>query len=232
MGSRIRQILAGAITVAALIAGNSASAEPIEAVYSFDVQNSVVMLKALDSIMTSPDTKGRKAALWAVEFDGDDPKTHVLVTEFDDYAAYERMSAKRRGSPDWLRYLLATRDAAELTSNLLVIQRYARGGGWRNHGALVAYIMTITDPVAYRAEFAKLFDASENPGSVRLMEVRAGGGGVTHVALISAPGFAALNSYLDRFLSSDAYRSFAQSVRPYRSIQTVTMYRRVKTWED
>ncbi len=232
MGIRIRLTLAGATAIATLVAAGMASAEPLEAVYSFDVRNSAVMIKALDSIMASPDTKGRKAALWAVEFDGNNPRSHVLVTEYDGYEAYESMSAKRRGSPDWLRYLLTTRDAADLTANIFLIQRYVRGGGWRNHGALAAYIMTITDPVSYRAEFAKLFDSVDNPGSVRLMEVRAGGGGVTHVALITAPSFAGLNNYFDKLLASDAYLAFARTVRPYRSILTVEMYRRIKTWED
>ncbi len=54
----------------------------------------------------------------------------------------------------------------------MAVERLRDGSGWRKHGALAAFIMTVTDPATYTAAFAELIDSSENPGSVRLMELR------------------------------------------------------------
>ena len=92
--------------------------------------------------------------------------------------------------------------------------------------------MTVKDPAAYAAAFTDLIDAMDNPGSVRLMEIRAGGMGATHLAIITGDGMAAVNNYLDRLLASDAYRDFAGKVGEIRRINTVSMYRRVRTYGD
>lgn len=78
--------------------------------------------------------------------------------------------------------------------------------------------------------YPALIRAVGHPGSMRLMEVRAGGMGTTHTVLFSAPGAAALNEYLDRPLSSDDYRAFVKPVGSIRKINTLNMFRRDKSW--
>lgn len=97
---------------------------------------------------------------------------------------------------------------------------------------LAAFIMTVKDPAAYATAFTDLIGSMDNPGSVRLMEMRFGGEGITHVALITAQDFVALNNYLDELQSSDAYREFSGKVSDNRMIRTVTLYRRIKSWGD
>jgi hypothetical protein len=95
---------------------------------------------------------------------------------------------------------------------------------------MAAFVMTISDPDAYTAAFREFVASSDNPGSTRLMELRFGGLGATHVVLISAPGSAALNEYLDELLSSDEYRVFAGKVNGIRTINNVEMLTRVRSY--
>ena len=97
---------------------------------------------------------------------------------------------------------------------------------------MTAFIMTVSDPAKYAEEFTKLVGSMDNPGSVRLMELRFGGQGATHAALISAANMTALNEYLDKLLGSRAYRHFTAEVADIRTIQNVEMLRRVATFGD
>lgn len=207
------------------------NADTVEAIYGLDVSNPAVVVGALNKLFESDAMDGHVASLWATEFNGSNPTTHVIAADFDDYAAYEAMTAKRRGSPDWLSYVLTTGDAISITGSTLAIERVATGGNWQEDGALAAFSMTVSDPARYATEFRKLIAAMDNPGSVRLLEVRAGGDGTTHYAVITAPNMTELNEYLDELLGSSAYRSFVQAVRPIRTISTVNMYRRVMSWD-
>ena len=205
---------------------------PIEAVFNIDVEKPRAYVAALDRLFESEAMQDQKVALWAATFDGSSPATHVVVAEFDSYEQYVSQGSQRTGSAAWSAFVLEANDIASTVSNGLVVQRLVDGDGWRGHGSLAAFIMTVKDPAAYTAAFSELIRSTDNPGSVRLMEMRAGGEGTTHVVLITAPGFVELNEYLDELLASAAYRDFAGKVSGNRTIRTVTMYRRIKTWGD
>ncbi len=154
------------------------------------------------------------------------------MVDFSDYDEYDKMLSDRISNRAWAEYVQTLDGVVEIKSRAMAIERLRVGSGWREHGALAAFIMTVTDPATYAATFAELIDSSENPGSVPLMELRFGGQGATHAALISAEGPAALNEYLDDLLSSDAYRVFSGKVSGIRTIQNVAMYRRVRSFGD
>ena len=121
---------------------------------------------------------------------------------------------------------------SELTSSAYQNQRVVNGSGWRNHGAAAVVFLTVRDPATYTAAFAELSGAMDNPGSVRLMEIRAGGMGTTHLAILTGSGTAAVNEYMDELLASDAFADFVAKVGEIRSVITASMFRRVKTYGD
>lgn len=222
---------AGCVSVVLLATGGFAVADPMEAVFSIDVSNPAAFVAAMDTVLSSEDLRDEKVTLWATQFGGSNPASHIVVAEYDSYEDFQTLTRRRIGSPDWARFALGVQGVSETTASLMAIQRIREGSGWRGHGAMAAFIMTIKDPTTYMAAFRDLIGSMDNPGSVRLMEVRAGGDGVTHVALISAPDFADLNNYLDKLLSNKAYKTFTGKVGNIRTIQTVEMLRRVKSWE-
>ncbi len=215
----------------ALFAATNVSAQGVERYVSFNVSNPAAFVGAFNRFRTSGVMKGSTASLWAANFDGRNPATHVIVVGYDDYAALQETDDSVRPSREWADYLAAIQGTNELTALSLGVQRLADGRGWHDHDAGMVFAMTVSDARAYAAAFSELIDASDNPGSVRLMEMRAGGEGATHLAVITAPDFTTLNEYIDELFASDAYAEFAAKVGGIRRINTTSIYRRLQTWK-
>lgn len=227
----IKQLLVGLCSAAIAISSSLANADPLEAVYGFHVKDPAAFVSAFDTLFQSDSVKGGRVSLWAAEFDGSSPATHVLTVDFDTFQAMDEANARRRSSDAWQAYLKATDGIADLTGSMLLIQRGSWGESAAQHGAGAAFSMTVQDPARYAAAFDKMVKAYGAKGAMRLLEVRAGGDGVTHLVLVSAPTMAELNVFFDGLFASDAYRTFASEVGGIRKLHTVNMYRRVKSWQ-
>ncbi|MDX1482736.1 MAG: hypothetical protein R3315_13715 [Woeseiaceae bacterium] len=218
--------------VASLGLSAAAHADSVERYVSFDVHNPAAFVTALDEFRGSGIMDGTEASLWAATFDGSNPTSHVLAISYDDYAELQRVDDRVRPSREWVDYLNAIRDTNDLMALGMGIERYARGSGWHNHGAAMVFNMTVRDPRTYAPAFAELVESMDNPGSSRLIEIRAGGEGATHLAIITAPDFVTLNTFMDELLGSEAYADFVEEVGDIRTINTTSIYRRVKTWGE
>lgn len=220
------------ICVSALCIGATgvAIAEPLESVIGLDVHNTGAFLSATDNYFETDDARDSKVTLWAVTFGGESDISHLAIADFDSYQEYEDITANQNSSPAWMAFVNSLPGLLDVKSRLMAVQRFRDGSGWQGHGAMAAFVMTISDPDAYTAAFREFVASSDNPGSTRLMELRFGGLGATHVVLISAPGSAALNEYLDELLSSDEYRVFAGKVNGIRTINNVEMLTRVRSY--
>ena len=169
-------------------------------------------------------------AIWAIAFAGESEISHLAIGNFEDYADYENVTNDINASPEWGAFVGSLQGLLDVESRLMAIERYRDGSGWEGHGAMAAFVMTVSDPATYAPAFAELTASMDNPGSVRLMELRFGGQGATHAALISAANVAELNEYLDDLLSSDAYQTFVGKVGGIRTINNVEMLRRVVSY--
>lgn len=220
------------ICVSALCVGATgvAIAEPLESVIGLDVHNIGAFLSATDNYFETDDARDSKVTLWAVTFGGESDISHLAIADFGSYQEYEDITANQNSSPAWMAFVNSLPGLLDVKSRLMAVQRFRDGSGWQGHGAMAAFVMTISDPDAYTAAFREFVASSDNPGSTRLMELRFGGLGATHVVLISAPGSAALNEYLDELLSSDEYRVFAGKVNGIRTINNVEMLTRVRSY--
>lgn len=229
--SRYMRPLAGMIATFTCFSG-MALADPVERYVSFDVHNPRAFVAAFNEFRESGIMEGTTASLWAATFDGSNPATHVLAVSYDDYADLQNTDDRVRSSREWSDYLDAIDGTSDVTALAMGVQRLAVGSGWHEHGAGMVFNMTVRDAGSYAAEFAKLLDSMDNPGSARLVEIRAGGQGATHLALVTAPDFVSLNTYVDELFASDAYKDFAQEVGEIRRINTTSIYRRLGTWAD
>ena len=122
--------------------------------------------------------------------------------------------------------------SAEVLSNSMAQQMMVDGSGWTNHGALIAVTMTVSDAATYVPAFAEMIESVDNPGSIRLMQMRYGGGATNMVALFSAPDPAAANKYIDDLQGNDAFQEFAAKVSGVRTINNISLLRRVKGWGE
>lgn len=210
--------------------GSVAKAGPIEAVYGLQVSDAGALVGALDTLFQADSMKGNQATLWAAVFAGTRPATHVVTATFDSWQAMDEANGRRLNSDAWRQYMKTANGISERTASLLLSQVGSWGEGGSQHSAGAAFNMTVSDPARYTAALEKMVKSYGTKGMMRLMAVRAGGEGVTHIVLVTAPTMAELNAYLDGLFASDAYRTFAGEVGDTRKLHTVNMYQRVKTW--
>ncbi len=230
MAHQLRKALLIGAAVALLAISGLAKADPLVGVFSLEVTNPAAFMGAMEQLLASDTMRDHNVTLWASVFDGTDPATHVVVAQFEDYEDFEELTQRRLTSPDWSEFLLSGTDVWTGTATLMAIQRVSYGDSWQTDGAAAAVIMTVRDPATYTDAFKRVTESYGNPGSVRLMEIRAGGEGATHAVLYTAEGMAELNEYIDGLLGSDEYRAFVGEVGDIRTINTVNMFSRVKTW--
>jgi len=224
MQEQLRKVLiSSGVAVIGMTSGFNHAAE-VEAVIGLDVDNSRAFISAMDNMFESGAMDGYTLTIWANAFDGANPATHTLVASFDDYQAYDRLTRQRLGHTGWLEFQQAVEGASTATSSLMAVELYRAGEIADSHRSGVAFVMTVSDPAKYAAEFSKLTDAQGHPGSIRLMQLRYGSMGATHAVVLGAPNSAVMNEYLDDLLSSEDYADFAEEVADIRKINTVNNY--------
>ncbi|MGI9204420.1 MAG: hypothetical protein ACR2Q3_10445 [Woeseiaceae bacterium] len=230
MKKYIRKITLGCAS--ALLAGTAglATAAPLESVLGLDVHNPGAFLSALEKFYRTNDSQSRKVTIWSVAFGGETDTSHLAVATYDGYEDYQNSTDRLNASSAWGQFVGSLDDVLDVKSRVMAVERFREGSGWRDHGASTAFVMAISDPGAYASAFEEFVDATDNPGSVRLVELRFGGQGATHAVVISAEDTVALNEYLDDLLSSDEYRRFVGKVGDIRTILNVSMYNRVASF--
>lgn len=230
MIAKVRRTIAS-LAIGLLAIGN-ASADPVENVIGLNVASPGAFVTSMDRLFESGAMDGYELSLWANSFDGTNPATHTIVARFEDYDAHDRLAAQRTEHPAWAQFALAVRDLSTVKSTAMIVERLAEGSMEPDHRAAVAFSVSVSDPAAYAAALSRMLDATEGPGSTRLVEVRFGGEGATHAVVTSAPSLAILMEWTDELFASDAYRRFAADVAPIRDVLTVSNYSLVKRWGD
>lgn len=203
-------------------------AQQYEIVHSIDFPSTSGAKAALDTLFADEAMKGARATLYAADL-GSHDSSHLIVVDFDNYQDYITRNQKRRDSHGWTKYLLATQDADYKGGDMfMVVDDY----GKPRHTAayLAAYLIKSTDAALYRQAIGDLNKAIGNPGVLRLVAKRTGDAAMTHAVLIGGKDFAEVQSYLDKLLASDAYKSFKAKVGDTREVVGLNMYRRVAHW--
>ena len=232
MPRSIKNVLGASMAAVVMALSPGAYADPVERVVSIDVHNTRAQLAALDELFASDVMRGQKVTLWAHLFPGSGGANRTLVIEYDSFEDLVDSTGRVSSSSEWMEFQQAVEGTSDVISNAMAQQILVEGSGWSNHGALIAVPMTVTDPATYVPAFREMIDSVDNPGSIRLMQMRYGGGATNTVALFSATDPAAANEFVDELQASEAFQEFAEKVAGIRTINNVSIYRRVKTWGD
>lgn len=211
-----------------ILVGAATNAQQFEAVYSMEGAGSSDVAAAFDDLFTDPAMKGAKVSLYAADFGVRDGSLK-LVADFDNYDQRAERDNKRRASHGWARFQLAMEDLEFVAADMAGVVADL-GKPRHTAGYLLAYVMNVKDPAAYVAALTELNRAAGNPGVLRLVNFRTGSTAVTHAVLIGGDDFAAVNKYMDKLLSSDAFAAFSAKVRDIRSVVHIEAYRRVGAW--
>lgn len=232
MSGPIRRMLGGSLAVCVLALFANANADPVERVVTIDVHNTRAQLAALDDWFATDIMRGQKATMWAPLFPGSNPANRTLVIEYDSFEDLVASTRRAGESQEWLEFQEAVEGTSEVISNSMAQQLLVEGSGWSDHGALLVVTMSVSDVPTYVAAFREMIEGVENPGSIRLMQLRYGGGSTNTVALFSAPDSEAANQYVDDLQGNEAFEEFAAKVAAIRQVNNISMMRRVKTWGD
>jgi hypothetical protein len=212
-----------------------AQAGRFETYIGFTVESPAAVVAALDEFFQSEDSQGYTVHLVASVFDGEDPATHYIVAEYDDYASYEKLAARRPASLAWHQVVQSVLASATPVGNGMGIIRADYGEGWPEQDYVAVIGLAVQDAKKYTKAFDKLSRSKTGgkaPGSTRLFENRGAGAAPSHYAVMSAPSFTALNEHLDRLFASDDYADFADEVEDIRSITSTAIYRKVGSWSN
>ena len=218
-------------STALLLVGAPALAQKMEAVHALNYDSTEQAQAALGALTKDPALKGARVTLYAKDF-GEAGASHLVVEDFDDYAAYMSSTAKRVASPAWSRYMLATYDNSEYLNSQAILVVDDHGAPRHTAGYLAAILIQTSDAATYREAIAELAKALGTPGVLRLVQMRTGSTAVTHAVLVGGPDFKAVNEYLDKLYVSDAFATFTKKVGSTRKVVGTDMYRRVATWGD
>lgn len=214
--------------IASLLLASALQAQQFEVVHSVNFESTSGAKAALDTLFADAAMKGAKASLYVRDL-GSQETSHLVVVDFDNYSDYTTRNQKRRDSHGWSRYQLATQGSEYKGGDMFMV---VDDHGKSRHTAayVAAYLIKTSDATLYREAIADLNKALGNPGVLRLVSRRTGDSGMTHAVLIGGSDFAAVNEYLDKLLSSDAYQDFVAKVGDTREVLGLHTYRRVGHW--
>lgn len=226
---KIRKLMSMALAFIALLAA-PAFAQKFEAVHAIDFDDYAQAKRAMDALMADDALKGGRVTLYSQEF-GERGASHLIVEDFDSYAAYTEITEKRLASHGWSKYLLEAMDSDYMGSDLIMVVD-DHGAARYTAGYLVAYLIQSTDAALYRSAIADLNEGVGNPGVLRLVAMRTGNMHHTHAVLIGGPDFETVQTYLDKLYASEAFANFAKKVGDTRKVVGINTYYRVATYGD
>lgn len=226
---KIKNLMPAVLASVALLAV-PAFAQQFEAVHAIDFDDYAQAKRAMDALMEDDSLKGGRVTLYSQEF-GERGSSHLIVEDFDSYAAYTELTEKRLASHGWSKYLLEAMDSDYMGSNqMMVVDDHGAARHTANY--LVAYLIRSTDGALYRSAIADLNEGVGNPGVLRLVAARTGNMAFTHAVLIGGPDFETVQNYLDKLYASEAFASFAKKVGDTRKVVGINTYYRVATYGD
>lgn len=232
MISPVRKALSAYLAVIGLTLSAVSFADPVERVVSLDVNNTRAHMAAMDQFFSSDFMRGRKATMWAPIFPGSSPANRVLVISYDSFAELVSNGQRVTGSREWMEFQNAVEGTSEVVANSMAQQVLLVGSLSDDHGAVLVVTMSVSDAATYIEAFGEMIESVDNPGAIRLMQLRYGGGATNMVALFAGPDAVAVNNYVDNLQGNEAFQEFADEVSDIRKVNNISIMRRVKTWGE
>ena len=209
----------------------------MENVISLVVDDQAAQVEIMDAWLATDDSDaGQTVTLLANLFDGDAPATHTIVADFPDYESWEELDGRRAGSAAWAQQTRASAGISSIVGSSLMLRVTDNGESWSAGDFLAVVPVTVSGRsgvATYVAAFQEMIDSDmgeEAPGLIRLVASRAGGE-TSHIALITAPTFVALNEYMDSFGEREGYQTFVSGVDGLSRVVGGQVLRIVKVWD-
>ncbi len=214
------------------------AAAQVETVIAMIITNPAAQVEIMDAWFSSDDSDvGQRVTLLANVANGPASETHTIVADFPDYESWEELDGRRAGSAAWAQQTRASASISTTISESLMLRVADNGESWSEGDFLAVIPVDVSGRggrSTYVAAFQEMIDSDmgkEAPGMIRLVATRAGSGGASHIALLTAPSFAALNEYMDSYPDTEGFRTFRSKVDGISDTVGGQIMRVVKVWE-
>ena len=193
----------------------------VEQVFSFVVTDETTMVESLDAWFASKDSDfGQTSFLVSTIANGNDPTTHYLVIIYPDHASYQAAMDGAVKSGDFSRLESRTSRIATLNSESLYTKVFDNGKPEKTGEFLYLMNVNVTGSgLEYAAACRELMNSEIGKKAPGIFKLNAGLSGTesSHLAILSAPSFAALNEYIDSYTGNKDWANFlSKGSRKYK----------------
>jgi hypothetical protein len=212
----------------------SASAQ-VEQLVSFTVSDEATLVESLDAWFASKDSHyGQTATLVSVIAGGSGPSTHYLVINYPDYDNYQAALDGVTKSGDFAKLERRISGIVKSNGDGVYLPVTNNDKSEKTGDFLYTVDVNVTGPDrVYIAAFNDLMNSAigkKAPGIFKLVAKRAGGNS-SHLVILSAPSFAALNKYLDSYSGDKDWASFQAKAGAISAAAGTSFLRVVKVWK-
>ena len=207
----------------------------VEQVLSYVVTDEATMVDSLDTWFASKDSDfGQYAFLVSTIANGSDPTTHYLVLIYPDYTSYQAALDGVIKSGEFSKLESRISKIATLNSESLYTQVLSNGKPEKAGDFIYTMNVNVTGSgLEYAAACKELMNSEIGKKAPGIFKVNAGLSGTdsSHLGILSAPSFAALNEYRDSYTGNKDWANFLSKAEKISTLTGSGFLRVVKVWK-
>jgi|GEM_PF-1501133 len=209
----------------------------VEQVYSSVVTDEAAVVEEFDAWFSSEEAiNPRTASLLSVQVNGTDATTHNLVLDYADYASWQTSMDAATKSKDFAKLERRIPRFYTGSGEALYVRIADNGKSFKEGDYIFVIAVKVKDgkDEAYIKAFNNYMNsalAKKSPGFVRLLAARAGAEDFSHLAVFSAPTFAALNEFLDSHSGTQEMIDFMAKVGDISTGIGSSIHKVIKVWK-
>lgn len=207
----------------------------VEQVLAFVVTDEATMVESLDAWFSSKDSDfGQTSFLLSTIANGSDPTTHYLVLIYPGYANYQAAMDGVVESGDFSRLESRISRIATLSSESLYTTVFDNGKSEKQGEFIYTVNINVNGPgLEYAKAVKELMNSDIGKKAPGIFKLDTGLSGTesSHLAILSAPSFAALNEYLDSYTGNKDWTNFQTKVDKISTPVGSGFLRIVRRWK-
>lgn len=207
----------------------------VEHVISFFATDEATLIESLDEWFAHKDSKfGQTAWLASNVASGSNENTHYLVLNYPDYKSLQAALDGISKSAAFAKMERHLSGAVTGNGSSVYLKLIDNGKSEKAGDFLYAsgFELTGSEQVFLAAQKEMIESAlgKKAPGMLKIVSARAGGDS-SHLAVLSAPSFAALNEFLDMHSGNSDWEKFQSKVGEMTEFTGASFLRVLKVWK-
>ncbi|MBD62699.1 MAG: hypothetical protein CMD68_01295 [Gammaproteobacteria bacterium] len=180
---------------------------------------------------------GKQVYVYQNLIDGNDPATHLIINEYEDYDAYQKaIDATTGKDPEagfWWYVTLNELSFKPIMNGQDLILASNNRENWEKNIYFMAIGLNVSDSKRYKDAWVKMSEKTKNfipNGSSWLSQSYGGSSPVTHNVLLGANSYSDLMEGLNKIYASEAFEEFVKEARPVSKVISRVSSKRIATF--